>query len=368
VFSILEKILILLPLLYFVQLLRLWIGLKKLKYNSNDKLDSVSIIVAMKNEEKNVSRCLESLMKQDYPKNLFEILIADDGSTDDTISILDEYERKVSYVSVLKLNSKTPIHLGKKNALTRAITKSKGKILLFTDADCVPPKNWIRTIVSYFDSKVGVVVGFSPLIDPSNSLFGNILLLDSLAAGIVAAGSIGLNKAVTCTGRNLAYRREVFDQLNGFEKIMNSISGDDDLFLQLVKNETNWKIRYATESETVVPSYQTKSFTEFFRQKKRHLSAAKYYNLKIQAGYFVFHLANLCFFLFVVFSVFSGKFIITSLSLLMSKLIADWILLKTGRLRFNAVFSFSTFLFWEVFFLFYHLVIGPVSWICKIRW
>ncbi|MBL7093923.1 glycosyltransferase [candidate division KSB1 bacterium] len=322
----------------------------------------------MKNEEKNVRQCLDSLINQNYPRNLLEIFIIDDGSTDKTSLILDEYNRKNTFVSVLKIDSSEPIHRGKKNALTRTIKKSNGKILLFTDADCVPQKNWVRSMTSCFDSKVGLVVGFSPLIDPSNSLFGNILKIDSLAAGIVAAGSIGLNKAVTCTGRNLAYRREVFDQINGFEKIMNSISGDDDLFLQLVKKKTNWETRYATQIESIVPSFQTKSFTGFFRQKRRHLSAGKYYNFKVQIGYFLFHLANLCFFLFLLFSVFSGKFLLISFSLFLSKLIVDWILLKAGCLIFSMVFTFSTFLFWEVFFLFYHLVIGPVSWIGKIKW
>jgi cellulose synthase/poly-beta-1,6-N-acetylglucosamine synthase-like glycosyltransferase len=322
----------------------------------------------MKNEEKNVRRCLDSLINQDFPKNLLEIIITDDGSTDKTTSLLEKYSRENSLVSILKIENNEPIKMGKKNALARGIKKSKGKILLFTDADCVPQKNWARFMMSCFDSKVGVVVGFSPLIDASNSLFGNILKIDSLAAGIVASGSIGLNKAVTCTGRNLAYRREVFDHLNGFEKIMNSISGDDDLFLQLVKKNTKWKIRYTTKLETIVPSFQTKSYAEFFRQKKRHLSAGKFYNLKTQIGYFLFHLANLCFFIFVPFSVLTGKFLFISFSLFLSKLLGDWILLKSGGLKFCLAFTLPVFLFWEVFFLFYHLVIGPISWFGKIKW
>jgi cellulose synthase/poly-beta-1,6-N-acetylglucosamine synthase-like glycosyltransferase len=365
VFLVFEIIFAMLFLFYFSLSILLRIGWRILKHHSNDNLDFVSVIVATKNEACNVRRCLDSLVNQDYPKDLLEIIISDDGSTDNTLSILDEYNNKFSFVSYLKNGN---YKSGKKQALARAIEKSKGEILLFTDADCAPQEKWIRLMNSYFDSKIGVVVGFSPLVDPTNSLLGNIIQLDSLAAGIVAAGSIGLNKAVTCTGRNLAYRREVFNQLNGYEKIMNRISGDDDLFLQMVKYETNWEIRYSTEIQTVVPSFQTKSFTEFFRQKRRHLSAGKSYNLKVQIGYFLFHLANLCFYLFVLFSILTGKYLFISLGLFVSKIFADWFLLTTGCSKFSLIFSTKDFLSWEVFFLFYHLIIGPVSWFGKIRW
>jgi len=322
----------------------------------------------MKNEEKNVRQCLDSLLNQDYPDNLLEIIVADDNSTDKTPLILDEYERKFSIVTVLKNETNEPIISGKKNTLNKAIEQSRGKILLFTDADCIPRKNWIRSIVQAFDAKVGLVAGFSPLIDPTDSWFGKILKLVSLAAGIVAAGSIGLNNAVTCTGRNIAYRREVFDEVNGFQNIMMSLSGDDDLFLQLVKKKTNWETRCVIQNESIVPSIQRKSFSGFFRQKRRHLSAGKYYDVKIQAGYFLFHLANLCFYVFLLYSIFTGKLFLYSFRLLLSKLLADWLLLKAGSYKLNVVFSFSTFLLWEVFFLFYHLVVAPVSWFGKIRW
>ena len=353
---------------YFFCLITLWIGLENLSQCSQPELLHVSIIVAMRNEETNARFCLDALVNQNYPSKLLEIIIVDDGSSDGTPLILNEYQQKYPFISVIKTGQTPSVNSRKKNALNKAIKKSSGQILLFTDADCVPPVNWVRRMVSCFEPQVGLAAGFSPVIDPTNSTFGKILELDSLAAGIVAAGSIGRNKAVTCTGRNIAYRREVFDQINGFQKIMNSVSGDDDLFLQLVKNKTNWKIKYAKQIETVVPSFQTKSFADFVRQKRRHLSAGKYYNFKIKIGYFLFHLANLGFFLYFFISLFSGKFFILSLSLLLFKLLADWLLLKSGSHKFNLTFTCSTFLLWEVFFLTYHLVIGPASWVGKIRW
>lgn len=367
-FFLVQTILFLLFFFYFFLLLRLWFGLGKLKSRSLNNLQSVSTIIAMKNEEKNVRQCLESLIKQDYPKNLLEIFIVDDGSTDKTPLILDEYDRKNSFISVLKINGSEPIQKGKKNALTRAIKKSNGEILLFTDGDCAPPHNWIRSMVACFEPNVGLAAGFSPLIDPSDSLFGTMLKLDSLAAGIVAAGSIGLDKAVTCTGRNLAYRREVFDQINGFEKIKNSVSGDDDLILQLVKNETQWEIRYTTNFESIVPSFQTKSLIDFFRQKRRHLSAGKYYNFKVQMGYFLFHLANLLFYLFPIYALFVGRYIVLSAALLISKFIMDWLLIKLGSKKFDLPVSLLNFLLWEIFFCGYNSLIGPTSWFGKIKW
>ncbi|MCU0644537.1 MAG: glycosyltransferase, partial [bacterium] len=246
----------------------LWQGFNRLKLGKNEKHFSVSIIVAMKNEMNCARRCLEALILQNYPADLLEIIVVDDGSSDETPEILAEYTRNFSFVHFF-LNEHD--NAGKKAALDLGIQNSRGEILLFTDADCAPPPGWVSALLGNFDVETGIVVGFSPVIDPLNSLLGKILQLDSLANGIVAAGAIGNSSAITCTGRNLAYRRAVYDQVNGFQKIAGSVSGDDDLFLQLVHKETDWKIQYATEAESIVPSYQSKNIIELFKQKRRHL-------------------------------------------------------------------------------------------------
>ena len=353
---------------YFTIEIKLATGLHRLKKCHNNKNYRVSIIVAMRNEEKRATQCLKGLVHQQYPDDLLEIIIVDDGSTDATPEIVKEFQTRHPVVNYLKINN-PPHHQGnKKLALMKGIEVSSGEILFFTDADCVPPPNWVRSIISCFGDDVGIVVGFSPLIGLTNMLIDKIIRLDSLAAGLVAAGSIGLEKAVTCAGRNLAYRRIVFRQINGFTDILHSISGDDDLFLQLAHYRTNWKIKHVIGRDCVVPAFHQQNLKQFINQKKRHLSAGKYYNFKIQIGYFLYHLANLSLFVFFFLSLFLTNWLAVSSGLLLAKLFADWFLLKNGAKKFYQQFDVSAFLGWEILFLGYHLFVAPAAWFGKIRW
>lgn len=354
--------------IYFGIIFTLRIGLNKIDYGAESKLYRISIIVAMKNEMNHAGSCIEALINQTYPRDRLEIIIVDDGSTDQTPNILVEYQRKYSFLKVIH-NESTPSGLSeKKIVLNKAIENSTGEILLFTDADCVPPTNWSYAIVACFSPEVGLVAGFSPLIDPTDSTMGKLLLLDSLVNGAVAAGSIGLGGAVTCTGRNIAYRREAYDQVNGFDRIMQSISGDDDLFVQLVHKETSWKIVFTSDKDSIVPSYQTKTLKEFFTQKRRHLSAGKYYNFKLQVGYFLFHLSNLFLFIFLIGSIILDQNIFLAILLFSAKLLMDWLFIMATAKTFSIRPDIKYFLLWELFFLAYHLIISPVSWMGNIKW
>ena len=157
-------------------------------------------------------------------------------------------------------------------------------------------------------------------------------------------------------------------QLNGYEEIQKSLSGDDDLFLQLVKRKTNWKIQYAVEKASIVPSYQTISLMDFFKQKKRHLSAGKYYAFKTQLSYLFYHLVNLSLFVIFVYSIFEIRLLFPASILFAAKLLIDWLLLKYTGNKFDVKFKFLVFIIWEIFFLIYHFLMAPASWFGKIKW
>ncbi|MCU0645945.1 MAG: glycosyltransferase, partial [bacterium] len=174
--------------------------------------------------------------------------------------------------------------------------------------------------------------------------------------------------AITCTGRNLAYRRAVYDQVNGFQKIAGSVSGDDDLFLQLVHRETDWKIQFAAEAESIVPSYQSKNIIELFKQKRRHLSAGKFYRFDVQVGYFLFHAANLFLIFYFFMSLFLKMPITFATFFLSTKLVIDFLMFFKGNKKFHQPGNLKHLLLWEVFSLGSNMFIGPASWFGKIRW
>ena len=354
--------------IYLLFSILLLVGIKKLKSGTSEKRLSISVVVAVKNEEQYLESCLDALSNQNYPEQLLEIIIVDDQSTDNTPQILEDFKNKCSLLKIIKNEISPEGMSSKKIALKKAVDLAIGDILVFTDGDCKPTQNWLKTIVSYFDADVGFVAGFSPLVDPEDSLFGKIIELDSLATVVVASGSIGMGSAVTCSGRNMAYRREIFNSVNGFDEILHSVSGDDDLFLQLIKKMTDWKIKFAINIDSIVLSFQNKTIKSFFKQKRRHLSAGKYYNKKLQIYYALFHLSNLFIFLFFIFSLFLNQNIIVASSVFVCKIAVDWILLKEAANIFNQKKILKYLLFWELFFVLYHAVIGPCSWTGKIKW
>ena len=375
-------LLALLVLTYLLILQRLLYGLNKIgRYKKNREKNSVSIIVAAKNEEQTIKNCVESLLAQDYPKSILEIVIIDDHSTDKTYEILKSCEGQYPELKIISLKNqntstniinsqlnKKPHQSSKKSALEFGIKKAAGKLLLFTDADCEPPNTWVKEMAACFDNDVGVVAGFSPLIDKTNSLPGKLFELDSLVAATTAAAGLSLNKPITCTGRNFAYRKKVFMQVNGFTDILQSVSGDDDLFLHLVKQKTNWKIKYNTSGRSIVPSYQTKTLNQFFLQKRRHISAAKYYPTGLKIIYSLMHLTNFSIYFFLITAIFSNKFLLTAIALFLIKVIIDYFFVSHGATTFNKKNLIKYFPLWELFHFGYNLVIGPWAMVGKIKW
>jgi len=164
----------------------------------------------------------------------------------------------------------------KKNALNRGISIAKGEILLFTDADCVPQSNWITEMVRSFSSDVGLVGGY---VATQGEKFAHLLSeLDRLSLACVAAGTIGLGFPMTCSAGNLAYRKSVFVDVGGYSRIAKFVSGDDDLFLHLVRDLTNWNIAYCTTTNVI--TQPPKSFKSFWNQRLRHASKGKSYGGK----------------------------------------------------------------------------------------
>ena len=150
------------------------VGLHRLKiFNRKKYLPTISIVVAVRNEESNLQLLLNSLVEQDYPKEKMEIIIVSDRSTDSSWQIINDFSNLYPFVKGIQLEEKTDDMTPKKYALTCGINNTGGEIILSTDGDCIVPKGWTRSMVSAFDDNTGIVVGRSS-INLSNPSFFNI--------------------------------------------------------------------------------------------------------------------------------------------------------------------------------------------------
>lgn len=236
----------------------------------------VSIIVAAFNELENLQELLPLLEKQDYPK--FEIVVADDRSSDGTYDFLLTNENGFKKVVFSRIES-TPSHFtGKKYALTVAIKKSLHDIIVTTDADCRPAGNqWLKQLVTQLTADKSVVLGVSPYYYHPGSL-NSFIRYETFQTALQYLSFTLAKVPFMGVGRNLMFRKELFWQTNGYMRHADLLSGDDDLFINEATNATN--VAIAVDKETHVYSDPKRTLQEWITQKKRHLSVGKRYKIK----------------------------------------------------------------------------------------
>jgi glycosyltransferase involved in cell wall biosynthesis len=260
---------------------------------TNPKKIPVSIIVCAKNEAENVAKFVPLLLKQKYPE--FEIVLIDDSSSDATLDIFEEFEKQNSNIKLVKVKNIEAFWGNKKFALTLGIKAAKHEYLLFTDADCYPEsENWLQAMSSHFTMKKTIVLGYGAYEKIQNSFINKIIRFETLLTATQYFGWAKVGKPYMGVGRNLAYKREEFFNVNGFIDHIKLRSGDDDLFVNQASNKTNTTICFSKESFTY--SKPKTSFKEWFTQKRRHVSTATNYKVFDRFQLSLFYISQLLFF------------------------------------------------------------------------
>ena len=257
----------------------------------------VSVIVCAKNEEENVKKYIPLLAEQNYPD--FEIVLIDDASSDETLEVFEQFEKEYSNIRLVKVENNEAFWGNKKYALTLGIKASKKDYLLFTDADCYPTsKDWITAMTSQFTMNKTIVLGYGGYEKTERSFLNKIIRFETVLTAVQYFSWAKLGAPYMGVGRNLAYKRDEFFNVNGFIDHIQVRSGDDDLFINQAANKSNTTISYAPESFTY--SKPKVTYKEWFTQKRRHISTAEHYKFfdKLQLG--LFFCSQLFFFLLVI--------------------------------------------------------------------
>ncbi|HRX77219.1 MAG TPA: glycosyltransferase, partial [Candidatus Cloacimonadota bacterium] len=207
---------------YIIFVIRFYFGWKHYKAPVNYQKKRVSVVVVARNEAPNLHRLMSCLLSQDYPKELYEIVFADDDSEDETQSIIAQYIEAGHNVKYIKSLGRKQVISPKKLALSKAIESTDGEIILTTDADCIVPFTWISSMVSCFADDVSMVAGYSRTLIPlwsRASILQKYEHLDFALTYMVLGGGYTLGKSWACIGQNLAYRKSAFEDVGGFSKI-----------------------------------------------------------------------------------------------------------------------------------------------------
>jgi cellulose synthase/poly-beta-1,6-N-acetylglucosamine synthase-like glycosyltransferase len=341
-------VLLVLTIVYSLGIYYLNRGFRKKYSVATTPQPSVSIIVSMHNEEKNVSGCLDNLLMQEYPKDKFEVIIVNDRSSDKTGEIVDTYCQKSSILRKIVISKIQDDFAPKKYAIDQALKAAKGDIILLTDADGRPSPLWVKQIISYFTEDVGLVIGYAPYGFESShiSIWNRLLSLEYLSHAAVAAASCGLGYPVTCVGTNMAYRKSLYNQLGGFGIYKSLHTGDDDLFLQRVREETDWKVVYASKSKSHVYNAPPDRWQKFFQQRIRYASKGFRYPAQVTLILILFYILNLFLLVSPLSLIICPNFFVPFLAAFFLKAISDLKFLKSASnyledKRFLALFPIA---------------------------
>lgn len=259
-----------------------------------DELPSISLVVAARNEADNLPRLLHCLFGQEYPAGKLEIIVVDDRSEDGSWNILQKAAEEHPRFRALRVTDLLPDFAPKKRALDLGIRSASGEIILLTDADCTPPPTWAQAMARCYTGETNIVLGYSPYrFDHGGSfLVRGMLSLDYLSLAAVAAASAGWGRPLTATGTNLSYRRKEFLRTNGFEKIKQWVSGDDDLFVHRAAEDGWGRFSFATAPESFVPAAAPSSWRQFANQRARYASKGRDYDVRVTLGLLAVYLLS----------------------------------------------------------------------------
>lgn len=276
-----EIVLFVVLVIYVVFILQLILGFDKVKtFVKTDEKPSTkfSIIVPFRNEEKNLPKLLKSISNLNYPKELFEIIMVDDFSTDASERVYIKWRMENGLIETTLLENLRLSNSPKKDAISRAIPILKQDWVVTTDADCTVNKNWLLTLDNFIQkNKAAMVVG-AVVYKTKNNWFHQFQQLDLLSLQGTTIGSFGIGKPFMCNGANFAYTKKLFNEIGGFGGNNKMASGDDVFLLQkALKNHAD-KVHYLKNTDTIVKTKPENDLYKLFMQRVRWASKTTGYS------------------------------------------------------------------------------------------
>lgn len=268
-------ILLIFILIYYVTILQLIYGFKKVPLFVAEKSTPetfFSIVVPFRNEAGNLPELLESFRKMDYPVDLFELILIDDFSTDNSVRLIYDWRMANGNYQVTLLENIKISGSPKKDAISRAVPIVKSEWIVTTDADCIVNKNWLQTLDAFIKKEnVLIIAGSVSYLNPKSFLH-HFQQLDLMSLQGATIGSFGMNLGFMCNGANFAYTKSLFQELGGFGGNNNLASGDDVFLLQKAVAKFPEKVKYLKSKENIVLTKPLNSWKSLFHQRVRWAS------------------------------------------------------------------------------------------------
>ena len=284
-----------------------WFKLKNFAPNNNVLKTTITVIIPARNEENNILNILNDLSNQKYPEKLFEVIVIDDHSTDDTYNIVSDFIKQNNTLSIkiIRQTSENISDTYKKNAIAKGIDISKGELIVTTDADCRAQSGWLKIIASFYEEKKCKMIVGPVVYHNESTFFEKLQSLEFMSLVAVSAGSASIGNPIMCNGANLAYEKLAFDKVGGFSK--DKFSSGDDVFLMIKfrKMFGSRSITFLKNRNSFVYTKAKKTVKEFIDQRVRWASKNKGFNFNILFISVTVYFLNLLLLSGVIISIFN---------------------------------------------------------------
>lgn len=255
-----------------------WLKMSREKMAEISKKNTkLTVIIPVRNEEDNIVKILQDIDNQDYPFANFEVIIANDGSTDNTENLVLACQEKAKYtlklLNIFGDKSNSP----KKRAIQKSIEISSGELIITTDGDCRVSPNWLTSIEQIFMSTNAKLVS-SPVSFINEGNFWNSAQIIEFAS-LIGSGACAmyLKKPNMCNGANIAYTREVFEEVGGFSGNEHLASGDDEFLMHKIAQKYPDQVVFNPDKDAIVLTNAQPDWQHFYQQRRRWASKWKYY-------------------------------------------------------------------------------------------
>ena len=327
--------------------------------------EMVSVIITVRNEAQNIAKLINDLSNQHYPTTCFEVIIVDDQSTDDTPQIIRELRLHVKFklvylISDIPENSKIS---PKKYALQQGINAAVGSIIITTDGDCRAGPHWISSMAGFFTQNPVLFVAGPVSLDPVQSCLDKFQTLDFASLIGTGAASIALGYPLMCNGANLAFRRNIYDLIEGQTGFETLISGDDVFLMQKIHRRFPGQVAFLKSPEALVLTKPQPDLKSFIHQRRRWAGKWHKYlfawSRSVPVFIFLYHLSTLVVVILAFFSWINGTFILTCvvLRMLLEYLFLDKILFFQGK-RLKLQDYFLAALIYPIYAVFFGILVN----------
>ncbi len=348
-----------------------WVKIPKIKNKQQAELNSqFSILISLRNEAHCIHENLVNLFQQNYPVDLFELILINDHSTDNTIDIITNFKNlhPAFPIQIIDLSKDSSIK-NKKQAITIGIENAKYDWIVLTDADCTREVTWLQALNRYLSQNMQLNFVYAPVVLQANNWFEKLQSLEFSGLMGIGAGSIQLSNPNMCSAANLIFKKRIFNEVEGYKGNEQIASGDDEFLMHKIHLKFPGTLAFLKDKEALVFTKAASTLNELIEQRKRWVSkSTKYENKYITLILVAAYIFNLLLVFYLVYGLFEMSFLKTGILLFLCKTLAEGLFIFSV-LKFLKLESYIWYLpIAAPLHLFYVITIGLLANTKKYHW